>query len=112
MGSEAAQKLIGGNNHELVENILSDDGSSFQPLPKYKEPTGAEEEDGFGQSDQEAAGPSDDSPVIEAKIDTAGAAQEGSDAIIQKGDCFYDAQGNFLHRVPGLVKSNRRTYLQ
>ena len=30
--------------------------------------------------------------------------------VIQKGDCFYDTEGNFLHRVPGLVKYNRRGF--
>jgi len=113
LGSKAAPKLIGENSG--VQNMLvTEEENSFRPLPKYNQPKEDQEVDGVGEQNPFVTVSDESPPVIEVKIDTTheGEVGSGPDAIIQKGDCFYDAQGNFLHKVPGLLKYNRRPFLQ
>jgi len=115
LGTKEAPKLI-KENQDIKNMLLSTvDENSFQPLPKYNQPKEEVQEiEGVGEQSPFGSD-SEESPVIQVKIDTTTQeGEEGSDpdALIQKGDCFYDAQGNFLHRVPGLLKYNRRPFLQ
>ena len=117
LGAGASNLL---NHAEESHKLLADnEESSFRVIPKYKlslDKDSQQEDRVDMQSsviDEELESLTSQSK--ESLVERSLSAEErqkyaNKAGVIQKGDCFYDTRGNFLHRVPGLVKYNRRSF--
>ena len=100
---------IGVSRQDMLPDANED---SFQVVQKYRHPT---EEEVLEKEREELANRSpfvvcEEERDVDEKIEPIDSRNDAHNktGVIQKGDCFYDTEGNFLHRVPGLVKYNRR----
>ena len=117
LGAGASNLLsLAEESHEL---LADNEESSFRVIPKYKlslDKDSQQEDRVDMQSsviDEELESLTSQSK--ESLVERSLSAEErqkyaNKAGVIQKGDCFYDTHGNFLHRVPGLVKYNRRSF--
>ena len=117
LGAGASNLLnLAEESHEL---LADNEESSFRVIPKYKlslDKDSQQEDRVDMQSsviDEELESLS--SLSKESLVEKSLSAEErqkyaNKAGVIQKGDCFYDTHGNFLHRVPGLVKYNRKSF--
>ena len=117
LGAGASNLLsLAEESHEL---LADNEESSFRVIPKYKlslDKDSQQEDRVDMQSsviDEELESLTSQSK--ESLVERSLSAEErqkyaNKAGVIQKGDCFYDTRGNFLHRVPGLVKYNRKSF--
>ena len=117
LGAGASNLLsLAEESHEL---LADNEESSFRVIPKYKlslDKDSQQEDRVDMQSsviDEELESLTSQSK--ESLVERSLSAEErqkyaNKAGVIQKGDCFYDTHGNFLHRVPGLVKYNRKSF--
>ena len=117
LGAGASNLLnLAEESHKL---LADNEESSFRVIPKYKlslDKDSQQEDRVDMQSsliDEELESLTSQSK--ESLVEKSLSAEErqkyaNKAGVIQKGDCFYDTHGNFLHRVPGLVKYNRKSF--
>ena len=117
LGAGASNLLnLAEESHKL---LADNEESSFRVIPKYRLPLDkdSQQEDrvdmqsSLADEEPESLASQSKESLVERSLSAEERQKYANEAgVIQKGDCFYDIHGNFLHRVPGLVKYNRRSF--
>ena len=116
LGAGASNLL---NLAEESQKLLAENEDSFRVITKYKAPSEKERQQqetvdmqsNVIEEEPESLASQSKESLVEKSLSAEERQKYANEAgVIQKGDCFYDTHGNFLHRVPGLVKYNRRSF--